>query len=174
MTLKPIFHGGIEVSIAHLAPMTLACPCPQIKRDLVIEVDFRNHCYTEKFDPGKHEQEQIILYDAPGRPRVFCPIRHGLSVRLPEIVSQLPNSQVFQTTQRRNYVFVTTLNISNQHYEIYFMIQRAESVHGIDLRLTVESAYPVITPSPMPKRPRKIWFGILALKVLKRQQIKFG
>lgn len=138
--------------------MQLVCPCPQIGRDLVIEVDFRSHCYPEKFDPDKHTQEQILLYDAPGRPRVFCPIRYGLSARLPDIICELPKSRVFQTAQIRNYVFVTTLDISNQYYEVYFMIQRAESVHGIDLRLTVESAYPVIVPSPLPKRPQKSGF----------------
>jgi hypothetical protein len=95
-------------------------------------------------------------------------------MRLPEIISKLPKSRVFQTAQSRNYVFVTTLNISNQYYEVYFMIQRADGVGGIDLRLTVESAYPVITPSPLPKRPRKIWFEILARKVLRREEIRFG
>ncbi len=58
-------------------------------------------------------------------------------------------------------------------YEIYFMLQRA-SGGSTDLRLTVESAYPVVAASPVPKRPNKIRFAVLALKVFRREPVRFA
>ncbi|MGH7037381.1 MAG: hypothetical protein ACREE4_16490 [Stellaceae bacterium] len=82
IALKHAIPGGREFSIAHLAPLVIRSACPDIGRDLVIRVTFSNHCYTEKFDPEPHDPEQIVVRDAGG-PRVFCPIRHGLSSQLP-------------------------------------------------------------------------------------------
>ena len=165
---------GSVVSLAHLAPMPIACPCASIGRDLVINVTFRNHCYTEKFQPGIHTREQIVLYDSPSRPRVFCPVRYGLSTNLREIAAELPNKRVHQTTQVRNYVYVATLVESNQFYEVYFMLQRARPEDGCDLNLVVESAYPSPAAPAVPKRPQTIRFQVLAHKVLLNQSVRFA
>ena len=153
--------------------MTIACPCADIGRDLAVSVAFSNHCYTEGFDAERHGPEQIIARDAGG-PRVFCPIRHGLSIRLPDIVTRLPDEKVYQTTQRRNYVYAAPLDIEGQVYDVFFMLQRAEKVPDIDLRMTIESAYPVDVPIPRPKRPNAIRFKVLAYKVLRREQVRFA
>jgi hypothetical protein len=83
------------------------------------------------------------------------------SPRLPQIITRLPGERVHQAAQRRNYVYAVPLDIERQDYEVFFMLQRAEKVPGIDLRLTVESAYPVDTPIPRPKRPNAIRFRVL-------------
>jgi hypothetical protein len=172
--VKPIVHDGKEVLIDHLAPMTIVCPCAPIGRDLVIDVMFANHCYTEKFNSDVHELEQIILTEAGGRHRIFCPIRYELSLRLPELIKALPKCRVHQTAQLRNYVYVVPLEIEDRPYEIYFMLQRAASDSHADLRLTVESAYIDYDGSNIRKRPNKIRFVILAHKILTNQQIRFA
>ena len=63
---------------------------------------------------------------------------------------------------------------NNGIYEIYFMLQRQEDAKGTDLRLTVESAYPVIAPSPVRNRPNKIRFGVLALRFCEGKKIRFA
>lgn len=166
-------HTGEKVSIEHLAPQYMKCPC-DIGRDLTLRVIFSNPCYTEAFNPVNHTKEQIILYDSPKRPRVFCAIRHAMSYRLPEIISVLPMRKVHQTPERRNYVYVMPLGLGGQFYEIYFMLQRAQAEDGADLRLTIESAYPVQTLPVLPRRPNSIRFRILAHKVLMRQPIRFA
>jgi len=171
--LKSITFGGAEVSIDHLAPMQMGCSCPNIGRTLTIKVAFSHHCYTEGFDADKHERKQIIVRDGSG-PRVFCPIRHDLSFRLPQIVRSIPNNRVYQTAQQRNYVYAIPLDIKGQIYEVFFMLQNAERVAGIDLRMTIESAYPVNAPLPLPKRPNAIRFTILAYKVLRREPVRFA
>lgn len=170
-----IIHDGKEVPLDHmLAGHSFSCPCEAIDRDIVIRVHFQNHCYTEAFNPAQHSKDQIVCYDAPDRPRVFCPIRHRLSFELPNHIEGLPKWRVNQTRERRNFVFVVPLKISNQVYEIYFMLQRALSDDKADLRLTVESAYPVDDVSPTPKRPGAIRFMVLAQKVLRNEPIRFA
>lgn len=167
-------HDGTEHSIAHLAPgKTITCACKEMERDLVIRVIYTNHCYTENFDPKKHNEEEILIKEAKDRHRVFCPIRHGLSHKLPEILADLPNRKVHQTAQGRNYVFVVPLEVEGQMYEVYFMLQRASKDDEADLKLTVESAYPN-GGSNVRKRPNTIRFFVLAYKVMMNQRVRFA
>lgn len=170
-----IHHKGVDHSVEHLAPVVISCPCAPIGRDLAIRVAFANHCYTEAFDAARHERERIVLYDAPSRPRVFCPERYELSKKLPALIGELPSRKVNRTSSpRENYVYATLLKEDNLIYEIYFMLQRAQGGDSVDLRLTVESAYPVAQQSAVPKLPRAIRFTVLAHKVLAHQPRRFG
>jgi hypothetical protein len=166
-------HDGSEYSIAHLSEMALTCPCEPLERDLAIRVIFKNHCYTEDYDPGKHAPHEIVITEAKNRYRVFCPIRYALSHKLPEILADLPSRKVHQTAQVRNYVFVVPLEVEGQSYEVYFMLQRAAADDKADLRLTVESAYPN-GGTNIRKRPRTIRFMVLAHKVLTNQPVRFA
>jgi hypothetical protein len=170
-----IRHEGVDYSVEHLAPLVIACPCEPIGRALAIRVTFANHCYTEAFDSAVHERERIVLYDGPSRPRVFSSVRYGLSQKLPALIHELPTRKVHRTSSpRENYVYVVLLKEDNVTYEIYFMLQRAQAGDGVDLRLTVESAYPVALPTALPKLPRAIRFTVLAHKVLANQPRRFG
>jgi len=162
----------VEKSVAHLAPITIACPCESIGRDLVIAVDFLGHCYTKAFDPEVHAKDEILFYDGGSRPRVFCPDRYQLSFALPDLLRALPGKKVFQTTVSRNYLYAVTLAAQNTIYEIYFMLKRDDGEP--DLRLIVESAYPVAAPSGVRKRPSQIRFNVLAYKVLRNEPVKFA
>jgi hypothetical protein len=173
-SMKFTLHTGEVVSIAHLAEDEIRCPCESINRELVIKVTYKNHCYTEVWNQEKHTREEILLYDSPDRPRAFCPIRYKLSFELPKLINELQKKRVYQTPEARNYVYVVSLTISNQIYEIYFMLQRAQSGDRADLRLTVESAYADTELPVTKKRPRAIRFLILAQKVLMKQEIKFA
>lgn len=82
-------------------------------------------------------------------------------------------SKVYQTFEKRNYVYVVNIELERSLYEIYFMLQRAEVSKKFDLRLTVESAYLSEDANPLRKRSREIRFPILAYKVFTRQPIRF-
>lgn len=172
--MKPIIHAGREVSLAHLKPMTIKCPCKQIDRDIVIRVAFTNHCYTEAFDPELHTHDQIVRRDSPQRARIFSEKRHRLSAALPGLVSIFPSQKVHQTTQERNYVYEANVGVDGTAYEIYFMIQRADGERSVDLRLTIESAYPSDGVVNLRKRPSSIRFSVLAYKILMRQPVLFS
>jgi hypothetical protein len=172
--VTPIVHNGQIVSLAHLGPMTIKCPCHEIKRDLNIRVAFTSHCYTEAFDKELHTRDQIILYDSPQRPRIFSESRHLLSAYLPDLVTEFPTRKVQQTFEQRNYVYEANIELGTVPYEIYFMIQRADREKDVDLRLTIESAYPSEGLPDLRKRPRHLRFSVLAYKTLMRQPIKFS
>jgi hypothetical protein len=169
-----ILHNGKLMPLGHLAPRMITCPCDDIGRDLAIRVVFANHCYTKAFSATEHSADDIVHYDSPERPRVFCQVRYALSHKLPSLIDGLPTRKVHQTTQARNYVYVVPLEIGHQVYEIYFMLQRAGPDDKADLRLTVESAYSVVTPTAVAKRPQAIRFRILAHKVLTNQRVRFA
>lgn len=171
--VTPIVFNGSEVSVAHLAPFRFTCPCTEIKRELVIHAAFANHCYTAAFDAAQHASDDIVLHDGPSRPRVFDLVRYELSHQLPAIIADLPGKRVNQTTAIRNYVYAVPLAVAGQVYEVFFQLQRARG-DGIDLRLTVESAYPVSHPIPLPKRPSSIRFNVLAYKVFAGKGVKFA
>ncbi|NEW92304.1 hypothetical protein [Rhodopseudomonas sp. BR0M22] len=172
--MKPIVYCGEEMPIGHLAPMRIACPCAPMNRELLIDVGFANHCYTEKFIKGIHSPDQIVVTEARDRHRVFCPVRYKLSFRLPKLIEALPRSKVHQTSQRRNYVYVVRLELEKRPYEIYFMLQRAANNAEADLRLMVESAYLAEAGSNVSRRPNSIRFMILAYKILANQPVRFA
>lgn len=172
--MKPVTHNGEELSIDHLAPTQIECPCAPIGRNLIIDVIFANHCYTEKYQEDLHQVENIVLTEAEDRHRVFCPIRYELSKGLPELIKALPDAKVHQTSQSRNYVYVVKLEVEDRPYEIYFMLQRADKKAKADLRLTIESAYIDENGSAIRRRPNSIRFFVLAHKVLTNQHVKFA
>ncbi len=156
----------------HLTSFTFDCPCPDIKRDLSIRVQFANHhCYTKKYDPKVHKPQQIIITEAEDRRRVFCPDRYDLSHALPKLITELPTKRVHQTSQSRNYVYVVPLEVRGNRYEIYFMLQRAAPADAAD---PVESAYRNDGPPSLRKRPNAIRFVVLAHKVLMNQRVRFA
>jgi hypothetical protein len=105
---------------------------------------------------------------------VFDAIRYQLSHGLPAIVGSLPGKKVNQTPVQRNYVYAVPMDVAGQMYEVFFMIQRAAKESGADLRLTVESAYPVKVPHQLPKRPSSIRFNVLVYKVFKGERVRFS
>jgi len=171
MSIKTeIRFRGREYSIRHLAPSQFACPCPELRRDLTVEALFANHCYTRTFDNAMHTRAEILLYESDDRPRVFCPGRHELSHRLPQIVSSLPGHKVRQTFEGRNYVFSTAIEVGGSTYDVFFMLQRQRKGTA-DLRLTVESAY-----IPDMRRPTAgtVRFTVLAHHTYVGKSVRFG
>ncbi|MGH7037380.1 MAG: hypothetical protein ACREE4_16495 [Stellaceae bacterium] len=43
-------------------------------------------------------------------------------------MKRLPNERVYQTAQRRHYVYIVPLAIEGQDYEVFFVLQRAEEI----------------------------------------------
>lgn len=173
--MKRIVHNGQVIKLDHLTPFIFKCLSPpDFSRELTIRTQFVNHhCYTTKYDPAVHDPSEIIITEAKDRHRVFCPVRYGLSLYLPKLIPELPNSKVHQTSQSRNYVYVVPLEIGGNPYEIYFMLQCAARDDAADLRLTVESAYRSDRPSNIRKRPNTIRFTVLAHKVFTNQRVRF-
>lgn len=176
--MSHIIVGGQQVSISHLAPAILSCPSEAFGRDILIEIEYSNHCYTSDFVPGLHQPADIVVRERHRVARVFDAIRHELSIGLPSLMETLPSSKVYMTAVQRNYIFstVVTLPVGNvaATYQVFFTLRRAAPGAGHDLRLFVESAYPLDGPPMKAKRPSSIRFAILALKVARGEAVRFS
>ena len=114
-------------------------------KELKIRVRFMTHCFSRKYDPATHPEDDPIVRDAAGRLRSFCPIRYELSFRLPGLIRALnhPKAAVTQTARARNWLHTVTIDEGGGKYRIFFELRRAaaETNHREDLNLVVESAY---------------------------------
>lgn len=159
---------GQVYDLAHLDPFTLMIDSQKVGRILKIRIRFTIHCYTESWDPVRHNADELVFLDEGKRQRVFCPIRYGLSNRLQRAITDLnhPKARVFQTGSGRNWMHSIPIDTDNGPYHIFFEVRRApqDRKHLQDLELTVESAYPQ-SDSNAPLVRGQMGFFIVASKV---------
>ena len=95
----PFSVCGKEVSLAHLEPFEFQCQTPDgnLRR---IRVRFSPHVFSRKYEDG--EPHEGMCFDD----RIFCPDRYEDSHLLKDIITGLPGVRVYQTWERRNYVFL--------------------------------------------------------------------
>jgi len=164
--------AGRGRNLAHVEPTTLICPAlAHGGGNLRINVVYSSHCFTVKFQAGKHRRKMMI-WDR-GMARAFDDERFEFSKLLPKIIERLPKAQVNQTHEVRNYVYVTDLKRTDgRQYLTFFRLERASSGAAHDLELFVESAY-LAADSNRLRRPNAIRFKLLAHKVLTNRAIHF-
>jgi hypothetical protein len=172
MPRPPFLLQNAHYDLSHLAPTQLLCPRigdqgPQ----LVIEVAFSHHTYTVSAmgDPAAAALYRVV---ERGDVRFFDHERWQLSrEHLPGMVAALPAARVEFTWEARNYRYAMgTLLLSGSEYGMFFSL-RQSATPGHDLRMVVESAYPVPAGS-RPRPPGVIRFGVLAMKVLRGEKVK--
>ena len=162
---------GVTLDLLHLEPRSLTLFVNKIGRDLAIDVRFSNHCFTVKFEEGRHDPRHLI-WDHKHR-RAYDPERHELSRQLPAIVDKLSNVAVYMTPTDRNYVYLANVTTEDgRHYPMYFNLRRAPSDHEHHLVMVVESAYPVGTRQQVLAGTTKINFPILCAKVYRGERVR--
>jgi hypothetical protein len=141
----PLLLGARTYDFSHLNPFLMDVVSRIAGKDLRIHVRFMTHCFTKKYDASTHPSDELVLRDAGGRPRTFCPVRYGLSFRIPNIIRELnnPKASVKQTAQQRNWLHSITVDQPMGKYHIFFELRRTPiDVRDLqDLNLVVESAY---------------------------------
>jgi len=140
---NPVSSNGIEYNLNHLNPIDMSIDSEKSKRILRVHIVFSNHCFTKKLLDGQCSSE-VVFKEKNRQDRYFCPQRYDLSKSLPEIISSLNHKKVkvYQTTSRRNWLHSIKTQIDGQIYCIFFEIRRSHKPTE-DVRITVESAYPV-------------------------------
>jgi len=160
--------NGQAIDLAHLEPLSLAFAVERLAgRTLTIDVKFTNHCYTETFDPGRHDPAHVVM--DRGRKRVFDPQRHDLSRHLPEIIRSLPARSVHITRPGRNYVYVAQVDVQGSAYPLFFHLRRGAQRH--DLTMVVESAYPVADRQEILRGTSKVSFAVLCAKTFRGERV---
>lgn len=172
---QPLTVSGQTYDFLHLEPFQMVVASQKAGRPLRIHVRFTTHCFSEGFNPATHPQSVLTFPDAAGRPRVFSGVRYDLSRHLPGTLQQLNHAkaQVWQTTQRRNWVHSIMVASPAGPYHIFFELRRApaDERNLQDLNLTVESAYPQDPTKPPPAVLGPMGFLLLAGKTYKGEPI---
>lgn len=144
-------------------------------RSLRIHVRFMSHCFSEKYDPMRHPEDEPILRDAAGRPRSFCRIRYMASKRLPDVIRSLahPKVAVTQTARERNWLHSVSVDEPHGKYHIFFELRRAAGSdrERQDLNLVVESAYHQDPARGIPAVRGTMGFILLCGKVYKGEPV---
>jgi len=161
---------GEAVDFTHLEPFEFRCVTEGRPAGAVIAVHFSNHCFTEAYDPEKHEGRPIVL-DGRERERAFCPVRYQLSLKLPDLVLALPESQVFLTPEAN---FVRVQLDDGAEYRMYFNMRRVAPGGDHDLRMFVESAYPPDGRALPTRRMQKVRFKVVVDKLLRNEKLRFA
>lgn len=122
---EPFFHDGAALDLGHLEPIEFPCATPD-KNTRLVRVIFSPHVFTR--GACKDDQEAEICFDQ----RVYCPDRYAASLRLPEVMLDLPNAKVYQTWEKRNYLHMLTIDEDSEHTTFSSRSPRQE-VSGIDI-----------------------------------------
>lgn len=178
MNHPPYFeHGGSRYDLAHLQPtlvnVTLQPHKENPKLELMLDVRFTNHCYSEgapKIAGTAHD-----FLDHNGWPRWFCPARHADSLLLPDLIAQLPTKKC-QFTGKHNWLVIELMGDAGVFvpYHVYFTLKNTPNVEN-GLKLFIESAYKKTKGDNSPKRRGSMdrtAFAMLARKTLAGEKVK--
>jgi len=157
-----------------LEPFVFSFDDPRQGRPLTytLNVRFSNHCFSETFDPARHN-EAMVVWDG-NRKRGFELGRYILSSHLPGIIHALPHQKVYKTWERRNYVAYEMLTQlpAGEVYRVFLTLRTATSDSartGCNLDLFVESAYPA---KPL-SGTSKVRFTTLCYNTLNRIPVRW-
>ncbi|MET7246040.1 hypothetical protein ABZT49_22060 [Methylobacterium sp. EM32] len=162
---------GVTLDLAHLNPRRLTLFVQKLARELAIDVRFSNHCFTCKFEAGRHATTHLIMDHK--QQRAYDAERHELSHRLPEMVDALPTASVYLTPTDRNYVYIANVTTTDgRQYPMYFSLRRGSPGHLSHLFLVVESAYPVAERRHVLAGTTKISFPVLCAKIYRGEPVR--
>jgi hypothetical protein len=160
---------GEVISLDHLNAFTFSVSSTAVGKSLRVGVRFSNHCFTRAYDAEVDGGEAISLRDAGGRQRTFCAIRYRLSLGLPTLISSFADSRVrvFQTAERRNWVYSMSIDSPQGPYHLFFELRRTPVINRQrwDLNMVVESAYPENPLLGPPAILGRVSFVLLCAKV---------
>ena len=165
----PFFVCGEEIELAHLEPFEFQCPTPDGSSRRV-RVLFSPHVFTRKHD----------IDDPPGGMcfdgRICCQNRYEDSRRLKDIIVCLPYERVYQTWERRNYVFLATETPQcDDRYHLFFSLKKDGGKRNRHIQMWVESAYrQENSPYCPPHRSNSVRFKVLIQNVFMGRPLNFS
>ena len=170
-------HEGIRYNLDHLQPLqhtvTLSAHNGNPELILLLDVKFSNHCYSEGAPQTPNDPPSFV--DHNKKPRWFCPVRHQMSLKLPNIIQEIHTRKCL-FTGKHNWLVVESQNAYGTitKYHVYFKLKK-HNTNKDALVMYVESAYEKTKGNNTPKRGKghdRIGFPMLARKTLSGAPIK--
>lgn len=165
----PFFVAGQEISLVHLDPFEFLCPTPD-GNNRRVRVVYKSHVFTRAHVEGDPLDE--MCFDQ----RIFCPDRYADSHNLQPILAGLPGARVFQTWEKRNYVFLAVETPQrDDRYHLFFEVKKINRKRDKHIELRVESAYRrEDSPYAPPNRPNAVRFAMLIQNVFLGRPLVFA
>lgn len=173
MEWREFRHGETVYRLDHLHPFTFELVVPEKdgkpEQRYPLNVIFSLHCFSRSPRPGEAVPPELA-YSDNRETRIFCPDRHALSFRLPEIVRTLADRPCFHDTHGNFYVFeIDEADGTKSYYSVFFTLSKAGRKRG--LNLYISSAY------KLPERPyahsvKPIRFRVLVHNVWTGKPVK--
>ena len=108
--------------------------------------------------------------------RIFCPNRYEDSHLLKDIITRLPTARVYQTWEKRNYVFLAVETPQrDDRYHLFFSIKKVGSKRNKHIEMWIESAYRQENSRyAPPHRPNPVRFKVLIQNVFMERSLNFA
>ncbi|MYA88710.1 MAG: hypothetical protein F4X97_09715 [Boseongicola sp. SB0662_bin_57] len=108
--------------------------------------------------------------------RIFCPDRYEDSRLLKDIITGLPDARVYQTWERRNFVFLAVETPQRDDwYHLFFSLRKVGGKRNRHIEMRIESAYrQEDSPYAPQHRPNPVRFKILIQNVFTGRSLKFA
>lgn len=157
----------IEYDLAHLNPFTIdVTPKSEGAPTYKVLVSFGHHTFTRTFEYGVDSED--YLYAENGEERCFCPDRHLSSKTLRGLVAFHAKGKAF-FSQKRNFMLIEQ-PLGGAPYAVFFNIEKATNVKGIDATMFIISAYQKDN-LPAKRKIPSISFATLVSKTIRNEPI---
>jgi hypothetical protein len=157
---------GNPVDLSHLEPFEFNVIPAGGTVAAMVAVHFNDHCFTEKFDPVRHDVALTINHVAAHEVRAFDPLRYELSKQLPAIIRGLNGQRIF-STRHGNLVRLTLQD--GRVYPVFFDLR---PVRRNRIALFVVSAFVWDQPEK-PATTGGMNFNVAVAKVMRGERPKF-
>ena len=158
-----------KITLTHLEPFEFRCPTPD-GNSRRVRVRFSPHVFTRKYEDDD-PYEGVCFGN-----RIFCPIRYEDSFLLQDIITELPDARVYQTWEKRNYVFLAVETPQrDDRYHLFFSIKKVGSKRNRHIEMWIESAYRQENSRyAPPHRPNSVRFKVLVQSVFMERSLDFA
>jgi hypothetical protein len=158
----------VEHDLTHLDPFTIGItPKVEAAPTYKVLVSFGHHTFTRAFVEG--QDRPAYLYEEGGDARCFCPDRFLASKGLPGLIGTASKGKAY-FSQNRNYMLLDQ-PLGGAPYAVFFNLERARSIKGVDALMFVVSAYE--KPGLPPKRHLPaISYATLVSKVVRGEPVR--
>lgn len=132
---------GVTYDFAHLAPAQHhVAPAAASTVSVAVHVTFSIHCFTEEFEPGKHQDHHRYTYGE--EMRAFDLTRYNCSLALPNIMANFGRAMVYRA-RYDNYTYVASIPVDGQlsPYSLFFTLASTGTPANPSVRVYVQSAY---------------------------------
>jgi hypothetical protein len=163
---KPLVVGSVTYDLSHLEPFQFHVMPWGMTEVVTVNTRFHDHCFTEAFDPLKHQKPVSSSQYSPHEKRAFDPERYELSKNLPEFVRQICGKKI-TSTRNGNLARVELAN--GDKYAIFFTLRRANNRRA---DLFVVSAFRW-QRSDAVASTGSMKFDVALSKILQRKPLKF-